>query len=82
MSEVITEPGVGSEKSIQVSQLTSTSFTTRMDFQAIKNLLSDKPLRRPSRFAVQPVDNQLLIRLAERNPPADGWFENDEPCPF
>ena len=82
MSEAITEPGVGSAKSICVSQLTSNSITTSIDFQKIKNLLSDKPLRRSSRFAVQPVDNQVMIRLAEQNPPADSWFNNDEPCPF
>ena len=82
MSEAVTEPGVGSAKSICVSQLTSSSITTLIDFQNIKNLLSEKPLRRPSRFAVQPVDNQVLVRLAEQNPPADSWFKNDEPCPF
>jgi hypothetical protein len=55
------------------------------EFDAVKQHLSKKPLRRPTRtFSKAPrvVTNAELKKLAKKHAPALEWLDGDEPCPF
>lgn len=48
--------------------------TSNPEFNDVRHLLSDKPLRRPSA--------SQLKRIAKENPPPREWFDVEEECPF
>ena len=53
------------------------------EFESVKNLLSGKPLRRPSRLHPIPtVTNAALRKAAAKNQPPAEWFEGEDERPF
>lgn len=86
MSDTITHPGEVHELKVTLPSspmagMAQGTFVT--SFQKIAHLLSDKTIRRPTRFSPIPdVTNESLKRLAEKHPPSAEWFEGEEDRPF
>ncbi len=68
-NNVRTEPGIGIEIGNEEIPSTKTTLvitgTNTLSFENVKHLLSDKPLRRPSR--VRPIDNQRQTKKKRRD---------------
>jgi hypothetical protein len=61
----------------------ATQTTCVIPFHAAEGMLSNKPLRRPSRTRpIRDLTNEQLERIAAVNRPPAEWFEADEERPF
>lgn len=80
MSEIKTEPGVCSSAIYSApssSNIAETAITTKPSFVFISHLLSDKPLRRPSRHTIHPIPHSILVEIAAENPPGEEWYSEE-----
>ena len=85
-TEVLTLPGEFSQVNVDLGASTELPIargTCAVPFEAIKHLLSDRAVRRPTRFSPMPsLTNESLKRLAASHPAPKEWFEGEEDRPF
>ena len=86
MSDVVTMRGVGAVVRVVLAVPSNASMAVgsfHPNFNDVKELLCDRPCRRPSRFSpLRDLSDAELRSLAKKHPFPDAWLAGDEACPF